>query len=213
MQQISVILADAHFLVRVGLQHLLEKTADIKVVGAANSEAELIERLSDVPADVVILDYDQPHFFSHQTVHLIKEQFPSTGILVISADNEKGSIYEVLEAGVTCFITKSCNENEILQGIRASAKKQRFFCQKVIDYVFERSFAKDTVESDPLPLTNREIEILKLVASGLIAKEIADKLKLSTHTIYTHRKNIMRKLKIGTSTELVLYAVKNGLVE
>lgn len=212
MKPISVIIADSQYLVRVGLQHLLNQTPHIKLLEEARTEEELLEKLTTTNVDVVVIDYNQADSFSRETIKLIRTEYPKTGILIISADNERDSIYKVLESGVSCFITKSCNESEILQGIQAAAKEQRFFCKKVIDYVFERSFAKNPEET-VLPLTNREIEIVQLIASGLIAKEIADKLKLSPHTIYTHRKNIMRKLKLGTASELVLYAVNNGLVK
>ena len=82
-----------------------------------------------------------------------------------------------------------------------------------MDYVFERSFSPAVEDCAPTPLTVREIEIVQLAAKGLIAKEIASQLDLSTHTVYTHRKNIMRKLKINTASELILYAVNNGLVK
>lgn len=207
----SVILADAEFLIRVGLNHILDKQSNVKVLGTVSDEEGLFDLMEDTPAKVVILDYNQSNNLTVESILKLKKDYPETGVLVVSADNEKESIYKVLEAGVTSFLTKSCNEKEILEGIQAAAKKQRYFCKKVMDYVFERSFSDTTEESSPTPLTEREIEVVKLVAKGLIAKEIASELGLSTHTIYTHRKNIMRKLKINTATELVLYAVNNGL--
>ena len=168
--------------------------------------------LENEPADVVIMDYNQPANFTTASVKKIKTNYPDVGILVISADNEKKNIYDVLENGVTSFLTKSCDKKEIIEGVQAAAKKQRYFCKKVMDYVFERSFSTTTEDCTPLPLTQREIEIVQLAAKGLIAKEIAHQLKLSPHTVYTHRKNIMRKLKINTASELILYAVNKGLV-
>ncbi|MEM1123872.1 MAG: response regulator transcription factor [Bacteroidota bacterium] len=212
MPNISVILADADYLVRVGLNHILEKEANIVVKGEVTNEANLSEMMSVDPADVVIMDYNQPGNFSPKSIQSILNKHPYTGILVISADNDKQTVYEVLEYGVTSFLTKSCDAKEIVEGIHAAAKKQRYFCKKVMDYVFERSFSPTAEDCAPLPLTVREIEVVQLTAKGLIAKEIASQLDLSTHTIYTHRKNIMRKLKISTSSELILYAVNNGLL-
>lgn len=211
MSTTSVILADAEYLIRVGLNHILEKQANLEVLGAVKDEEGLFELMDSNPAKVVVLDYNQTNNLTVESIIKLRKYYPETGILVVSADNEKASIYSVLEAGVTSFLTKSCNEKEILEGIQAAAKKQRYFCKKVMDYVFERSFSNTTGEQVPLPLTEREIQVVKLSAKGLIAKEIANELGLSTHTIYTHRKNIMRKLKINTATELVLYAVNNGL--
>lgn len=207
----SIILVDAEYLVRIGLNHILDKQSNLEVLGSVSDAESLFHLMEDRPAKVVILDYNQSNNLTVKSIIKLKKEYPKTGVLVVSADNEKESIYSVLEAGVTSFLTKSCNEKEILEGIQAAAKHQRYFCKKVMDYVFERSFSNTDEESGPTPLTEREIEVVKLVAKGLIAKEIAGELGLSTHTIYTHRKNIMRKLKINTATELVLYAVNNGL--
>lgn len=211
MSTTSVILADAEYLIRVGLNHILGKQSNVEVLGTVWDEEGLFNLMEANPAKVVILDYNQTNNLTVESILKLKKEYPETGVLVVSADNEKESIYSVLEAGVTSFLTKSCNEKEILEGIQAAAKQQRYFCRKVMDYVFERSFSSTDEEDAPTPLTEREIEVVKLVAKGLIAKEIAGELGLSTHTIYTHRKNIMRKLKINTATELVLYAVNNGL--
>jgi len=210
---ISVILADAQYLIRVGLNHILENYEGVQVLGEAADEQNLFTLMQTEMADVIIMDYNQPNNFSIDTIKELKNTYPNTGILVVSADNEKDSIYEVLEAGVTSFLTKSCDEKEIIEGIQAANKKQRYFCKKVMDYVFERSFSPTVEDCAPIPLTVREIEVVQLAAQGLIAKEIASKLDLSTHTVYTHRKNIMRKLKLNTASELILYAVNNGLVK
>jgi DNA-binding NarL/FixJ family response regulator len=99
----------------------------------------------------------------------------------------------------------------VVDAIRATAKGEKFFCTRIVDYLLEKSFAKaDNCEQSPL--TPREIEIVQLVAKALTAKEIAGTLNLSTHTVYTHRKNIMKKLNLSTSTEMVLYAVQNGYI-
>jgi len=213
LQTTSVIIADAEYLVRVGLGHILNNQSNIDFLGAASDEQGLFELMEKAPARVVILDYNQLNDLSVTSILKLRKDYPETGILVVSSDNEKESIYKVLEAGVTSFLTKSCNQKEILDGIQAASKQQRYFCKKVMDYVFERSFSNKEEDCTPTPLTDRELEVVKLVAKGLIAKEIASELSLSTHTVYTHRKNIMRKLKINSATELILYAMNNGLID
>lgn len=212
MQTISIILADAQYLTRLGLRQLFESIATFQVVSEAGNEAELVMQLQRHQPQVVILDYNQPGCFSRQTVEEIKRAAPEVKVLVISEDDEKSAIYEVLERGVSSFLTKTCGEEEIIDAVNATARGQKFFCTKVLDYLLEKSFAKED-NCAPTPLTPREIEIVQLVAKGLIAKEIADVLNLSPHTVYTHRKKIMKKLKLSTSSELVLYAVHNGIVE
>jgi len=210
MQPISIVLADAEFLIRVGLKHLLRDDA-FEIVGEAENEPELLDVLRAKQPKVVILDYNQPQSFAHATVKKIKSASPDTNILIISSDNDKQSIYTVLEDGVNSFLTKHCDEEEIVDAVEATAKGERFFCNTVLEFILEKSFAKEE-QYAPTPLTPRETEIVRLVAKGLIAKEIASKLNLSTHTIYTHRKNIMKKLNLNTASELVLYAVNQGIV-
>jgi DNA-binding NarL/FixJ family response regulator len=214
MHPISIILADRQYLIRTGLKSLFAGKEHLKIVGEASNEAELMDQLRQKPADLVILDHNQPNSFSKETVERLKTDFPNTNILIISADNHKESIYEILEKGINSFLTKSCDGDEIIDAVKAAAKGEKFFCTRVLDYLLEKSFAKEQDGNcSPTPLSPREIEIVQLVAQGLIAKEIADALNLSTHTIYTHRKNIMKKLKLNTASELVIYAVHTGLVK
>ena len=212
MATISIAIADAHHLVRLGLKKLLGEVESFRLVAEARNDEELVAKLKQYRPDVVILDYNQPNYFEINTLSSIKEASPKSNILVISSDNDKRNIYEVLEQGVNSYLTKTCNEEEIIDAVKATAKGEKFFCTKVLDYLLEKSFAKEEENCAPTPLTPRETEIVKLVAKGLLAKEIADVLNLSTHTVYTHRKNIMKKLQLNTSSELVLYAVHNGII-
>ncbi|MCO6493241.1 MAG: response regulator transcription factor [Phaeodactylibacter sp.] len=215
MRPISVILADSQYLVRLGLRHLLRGREQFRVVAEATKEQQLLDQIRAHSPQVVILDYNQPENFSQSTVGTIKRTAPHTNILIISADNNKKNIYDILELGVNSFLTKACEESEIIDAIRATARGEKFFCTKVLDFLLEKTFSKgnDDEFCNATPLTPREVEIVQLIAQGLIAKEIAGRLNLSTHTVYTHRKNIMKKLKFNSASELVLYAVNMGLVE
>ena len=225
MQKTSITLADSQYLIRVGLKHLLSQNGAFEVVSEAEDEEELFEQLQQQQPQVVIIDYDQPESFSRATLDRIRKQWPQVGLLIISDDDVKESIYGVLQLGVNSYLTKSCDEEEIIDAVKATAKSEKFFCTRVLDYLLEKSFSNDDsgqasaatppdeVSCQPTPLSPREIEIVQLIARGLIAKEIASELNLSTHTIYTHRKNIMRKLGLSGASELVLYAVNMGLVK
>lgn len=210
---ISIIIADAQYLTRVGLRHLLATQPHFNICGEAGNEVELLEQLRQHFVRVVILDYDHPDSFSHETILQIKRVSPATNVLVVSDDSDKMSIYQVLENGVHSFLTKSCHEDEIIDAVRATAKDEKFFCTRVLDFLLEKSFGTKVDVCVPTPLTPRQIEIVKLTARGLIAKEIADTLNLSIHTVYTHRKEILKKLELKTSSELVMYALNNGIVE
>ena len=208
----NVLLADAQFLIRFALKELLKKTNTFSVIGEAGNEAELNKIIAETPPDIIVIDYNQPGFFSVQSIKNIKEQHPTIELLVISSDDNKENIYDVINSGVLRFLTKKCDAHEINEAFRAVIRGEKFFCASIFNFIFEMSFSQNNYSSNPLPLSARELEIVQLIAQGLVAKEIGKKLNLSTHTVYTHRKNIMEKLKLRRSSELVLFAVNKGLL-
>ncbi len=207
----AVIIADAHFLTRIGLRQILAEMPNCEVVGEATSEAQLLVKVRNAQPEIVVLDYNQPGRFSTETVEKVRQNSPQSRLIIISGDEDKKTIYQVLESGVNSFLSKQCGEKEILDALEATAKNEKFYCTNVLNHLLEKSFPKEA-DCTPTPLSAREVEIVRLVANGLIAKEIAGQLRLSTHTVYTHRKNIMKKLKLGTTSELVRYALSEGLV-
>ncbi|MBK8501897.1 MAG: response regulator transcription factor [Saprospiraceae bacterium] len=211
--KVRVVVADAQVLCRVGLCQVLKAEEQIEIVGEANNTESLLSLVSEVKPQVVIIDYNQPGYFDARIAGQIKDISPITDILVISSDDRKERIYQVLEDGVNSFLTKQCDEGEIIDAIRATAKGDKFYCHKILDLIIERSFPSKSENCAATPLSPREKEILTLVAKGKIAKEIAAELHISPHTIYTHRKNILRKLKLTSPTEMIVYALEQGLIE
>jgi len=212
LQPISIILADSQYLIRLGLSNLISQQSDFQVVEQSVQEADLLEKVTVHRPQVVILDYHQPDNFSTETIAKVKACSPETNVLIISDDKDKRRIDTVLEKGVNSFLTKCCDDKEIFGAINATAKGEKYFCNNVLNYLLEKSFPKEN-DCSPIPLSPREIEIVKLVAQGKVAKEIAADLHLSPHTVYTHRKNIMKKLNMGSVSELVLHAVNEGWVK
>lgn len=213
MQQTGykVLLADSQFLIRFALRELLKNMDNFSVIGEVKNEIELFETLEEKIPDIIVIDYNQPESFNLETIKSIRKKYQIIEILVISSDDHKENIYEVIHSGVLRFLTKKCDAQEIREAFNAIIKGEKFFCARVFNYIFEKSFSQSLI-SEPLPLSSRELEIVQLIAKGLVAKEISRKLNLSTHTVYTHRKNIMEKLKLRRPSELVLYAVNNGLI-
>lgn len=210
---VRVFLADAHWLTLKGLSDLLEGMDGVSICGTAFNATELIEAIGNMQApDVLILDYAQPGSFSPGIIHDLKHLVPGTKILVISADQNRQTIQRVLQEGIQQFITKTCDEKEVRQALEAAIKGEQFFCNRVLDYISAIE-AHGPVNCLPTPLTARERDIVVLVAEGLLSKEIADRLQLSQHTVNTHRKNILKKLKLGTTGELVRYAIAHGLTQ
>lgn len=210
---IPIVIADAQFLIRKGLKSVLGGHKDFEVVAEVSTEGELMQAIEEKKPNVVIIDYDQPGHFSAGTVEKIKEKDPFAGVMVISSDMTESKIYQVVENGINSFITKQCDDKEIVDAIHATSKKEKFFCHKILEVILQKSFGEEEEACEPIPLSPREIEIVQHIASGRIAKEIASELHLSTHTIYTHRKNIMRKLNLSSPVELVMYAINKGIVD
>lgn len=194
------------------MKTLVSEIEGLEIVSEVNNEKDLMQELISKSPDIVVLDYNHPNHFHPASVSKIKKQLPEARIMVITSDNNKANIYQVLELGVNSFMTKTCDQTEFVDAFKALVKGEKFFCTRILDYLLEKSFSRP----EPIPttpLTPREIEIVRLIAKGLIAKEIGSELNLSTHTIYTHRKKIMRKLNISSSSELVMYALNAGIIE
>lgn len=208
---IKILIADAHYLVRAGLVSLLESEPDFDLIGDVANQEELMEGLAKSDPDVLIMDHKQDGAFSIESLSMVKSTFPSVQVLIISEDSAKDRIYRVLEAGVNSFLTKSCGPDEIVDAVRATAKKEKFYCTKIIDILLEKSFP-NADHCAPTPLSPREVEVVRYIAMGKLTKEIAAELDLSPHTVYTHRKRILRKLELNSASELVRYAIEQGLV-
>jgi DNA-binding NarL/FixJ family response regulator len=210
-KQIDVIIADSQMLIRMGLKHLFQNQSRINVVDEVTSSEELLEAATKFQPDVVIFDYNQPSHFKIEDIPEVKKISPDSQFLIISANNNKEEIFQVLQSGGLSFLTKECDEDEIISAVMATARGDKFLCNKVIDVILEKNVTEDEITCAPTNLTVRELEIVKLTAKGFTAGKVADQLYLSTHTVYTHRKNIMKKLGINSASELIVYAINNGL--
>ena len=211
---VSVLLADAQYLIRMGLKNVIANRNDIEVVAEATTKETVLSELTKHQPNVLIMDYHDSDAFSYEDIAVIRQTAPQTKVLIISSDNDKGTIFKVIEAGVNGFLTKFCDRGEIVSAIYATAKGERFFCNKIVNLLLEKHIRQSDAENcSPASLTVRETEIVQLIAEGITTKEISERLHLSTHTIYTHRRNIMKKLRVNSASELILYAIKTGIVQ
>ncbi|MFK7921947.1 MAG: LuxR C-terminal-related transcriptional regulator [Bacteroidia bacterium] len=213
MKTTNILIADNAFLVREGIKAVVADSKSIHVIGEARNEKELHLNVSQHKPDVVIIDYRAGKAFSTDSVRDLIERSPSTNVLVISSDLERRQVISVLEYGVLGFLLKECDEEEILGAIKAVAAGEKFFCSKVLDILLERTMNPAVADCAPTRLTQREIEVVKQMAEGVPAQEIAERLSLSVHTVYTHRKNIMRKLGASSASEVIRYAFQTALVK
>lgn len=211
MGKTKILIGDSQFLSRQGLEQLVITHDQFKLQGLSETGQELLRQVAAAKPSVVILDY-QSDLFGLELIGKIKVTSPESRILIISADLERDNIFKSIELGANSFVTKNCSRQEIVNAIIATAKDERFFCNTILEVFVERPKDKTKVELTT-NLTEREIEILQLIGKGHSTKELADLLHLSQHTIYTHRKNMMKKLGVKSSTDMILSAVNLGLIK
>lgn len=209
---ISVVIAENHCLVRRGLLAILDKLESINIIGEVSNDVELSTLLTLQIPNIIIIDYLQQNHFSLETIEIINKEYPTIKFLVITTDTFRDNILKVIELGAISLLTKECDEEEIINSLNSTIKGEKFICHKIIDIILNKPKNYLDADCQPINLSNREIEIIQQNALGLTAKEIGEKLFISTHTVYTHKKNIMKKLHINSSSELILFALKNGII-
>jgi two-component system, NarL family, invasion response regulator UvrY len=209
----KILLADHQPLTSAGLISILNEKDDLTVVDQVASPQQLGDLLERHKPDLLIVDYNTPGYITKADLVEVKEHFPETNVLIMSSDNDKSSILQVLQSGAIGYLTKECSREEILMAVYAVARGEKFFCHKVLNIIMEKHFSPEPVEVVPGILTVRETEILKLLASGYSTQKVADELYLSPHTVHTHRKSIIKKLGIKSPTEFVIHALDFGLIK
>lgn len=211
-KMINALIADKQPLSVAGLTSFLTDKQDINVVGHVKRGEDLITMVEKFEPTLLIADYNFPGYIDLDDIRNAMASSSKTNVLILSSDNNKASILDVLQLGVKGYITKECSLEEVGMAIQSTARGEKFFCQKILDIIMEKRFSVET-PSEPTSLTSRETEILKLIANGHSTQVIADSLFLSPHTVQTHRKSIIKKLNIKSPTEFVIYAMDLGLLK
>jgi DNA-binding NarL/FixJ family response regulator len=205
---IRVGLANGHFLVRNGLSTLLSSHPVFMQIFAVSNEAELLQAILHLKADVLILDaYSQG--FSANTLRLLKQSGISIPVLHITNAPDRQAISDCMRAGINNHILANCDEQEIEEALLATVAGRHFLCGRIAEILNGK---QGISTCNGVVLTEREREIIAMIAEGFSNKEIADKLFLSTHTVNTHRKNIMNKLEVNNTAGLVMYAVREQIL-
>ena len=215
-KMIRILVADNSVLVREGLKSLLRDMPVFSIEEVAESTG-LLNAIKKYKPQVLVID---PISFGINTKQIadLKKQFENLNILAITNMLPKEEISTFLNSGVTGYLLKDCDKQEICEAIESTRNGDRFLCGKIVDVLMSEAEIKITtayvkkVSCDGLAVSEREIEIIKHIAFGLSNKQIADKLCLSLHTINTHRKNIMQKLHVNNTAGIVMFAVKNNLL-
>lgn len=214
MEQIKITIADSNFLSRKGLAILMEEHSDFMLLAEASSHEELIDQSRLHLPDLIIIDYTSANFRLDGISQILKK-YPKAKILAITELQSNELIAKGFKLGINSCLLKECEQDEIVEAVYKTAQGEKFMCGKIANAILnEKSLITDTTEysCEGMNISVREMEIITLIAEGYSNKEVADKLFLSTHTVTTHRKNIMNKLGVNNTAGLVLFAVRENLV-
>ncbi|HEY5142931.1 MAG TPA: response regulator transcription factor [Solirubrobacteraceae bacterium] len=207
-----VLIADDHGIVRGGLKLLLERQADIEVVGEAADGAEAVERALALRPDLAILDVSMPLLTGIQATHEIKRHAPEVDVLVLSMHDDERYVFEALKAGASGYVLKREADQDLVDAVRSVARGEPFLTNAATETLV-REWMADEATGPREPLSQREQEVLKLIAEAHTNRVIGEILHLSEKTVESHRGNILRKLGMRDRVELVRYAIRRGLVE
>jgi len=211
-----LIIADSNEIVRIGLRTVLASEANVEIVGEARSSAELFDLVKSFGTDLVLIDYTSAGF-SIDIIPQVLQKFPSVQIVAITPEQSAQTLVNALRSGVKSYVKKDCDSSEIILSVKETWRGNKFFCGQILETIRDASIDVNDIDFDsfscePVTLSERELEIITLIAEGLTNNQIADGLCLSNHTINTHRKNIMAKLGVKNTAGIVMYAVKTNLV-
>ncbi|MCC6371889.1 MAG: response regulator transcription factor [Bacteroidia bacterium] len=207
---IRILIADDHQMFIDGLRSLLERDKNILITGEANNGLQVMECIQKLKPDLVLLDINMPELNGINTTALIRKKYPDVKILILTMYKTKGFINGLIRAGASGYILKNTGNAELMEAINTVAGGGTFFSKDVAETLTEKH-TKYTPLEDAV-LSKREIEIIREMAKGLTTKQIAERLFISSYTIETHRKNILHKLQLTNTAEVILYASQSGLI-
>ncbi len=213
---VTAIIADSNELIREGLKAIIAREKGIKLLAECSDREHLLSEITKQQPNVVVIDFSSPGF-SVDVIMEIKRVYPDIELVAITFLPTGQAIINAIKAGITSYVKKDCDIAEIVDSIYETAKGNKFFCGSILETIKNESIDIKKAEYKslacvPVAITERELEIITLIAEGFTNAEIAEKLFLSTHTVNTHRKNIMSKLGVTNTAGIVMYAVKCNLV-
>jgi two-component system response regulator NreC len=212
---IRILLADDHTVMRSGLRLLLERQPNLVVVGEAADGRQAVELAASEKPDVVVMDIAMPHLNGVEAARQIVKSAPLIAVVILSMHSDESYVIRSLKAGARAYLLKDSAESDLISAIHAITEGKSFFSplvRRILKEDYMHQLAEMGAEDTYELLTTREREVLQLVAEGKSNKEVANLLNLSLYTVETHRTHILQKLNIHSVPELILYAVRKGII-
>lgn len=210
---ISVMIADDHSLIREGLKNLLELDGDIKVIAEAEDGVDCLHKLETFNPDVLLLDINMPNMNGLEVLENMKTQKMNIKVLVLTVHNEVEYLMKAIDIGVNGYILKDSESVELKKAIFAVNSGETYIQPSLIPSLNSKMVEKNRDDEKIRCLTNRELEVLKLLSFGMFNKEIAEKLSISERTVKNHVSNIFKKLDATDRTQAAVFAIRNNLIE
>ncbi len=204
---IKLILADDHKLFREGVRSILESSEDFGIVDEVADGRALIKSLQKNDTDIIILDISMPGLSGIEATRMIRKEYPCLKILILSMHSEESFVRSAIEAGASGYLPKEIDHNELIEAIHVIHEGGNYYSKDISNLLINSYLNKEKQN-----LTPREKEIVALVCDGLTNKEVADRLSISVRTVDCHKNNILQKLGLRSSVDLVKYAIRNQLI-
>ena len=210
-ETIRIFIADDHAIVREGLRALLATEPDLELVGEASDGIQAVSKVHALKPDVILLDMVMPRMDGLEAIVEIKKSWPEAKIIVLTSFSDDEKVFSAIRSGALGYLLKESSPQDLLQAIHSVARGEGFLSPTIASKVMREINQPPKLPPTKDPLTEREVEILQLVAKGLTNDEIAEKLVVSERTVRTHVSNILAKLQLANRTQAALYALKEGL--
>lgn len=214
MAKIRILLAEDHTIVRKGIRLLLDREPSFEVVGEAENGREAVEMAEQLRPDIILMDHTMPLLNGLEALRQIKKRLPEIRVIILTMHTNEEYIFQFLQAGAAGYLVKQTAPTDLVEAIRAVHGGQSFLSPAISRTVIEEyvRHAAPTKTDSLATLTEREREVLQLLAEGYSANEIAAQLHISVKTVGVHRMNIMQKLEINSMTELIKFALRKGII-
>ncbi|MEP0368822.1 MAG: response regulator transcription factor [Cyclobacteriaceae bacterium] len=209
---IKLLLVDDHELFLEGIISLIEGEEFVQIMGTAANGKLALEAIRQEQPDVLITDLSMPVMGGIELVKTVKEEFPDIKILVLTMHNDRPTISEIMMAEAEGYVLKNTDREELIKAVKKVSDGGTFYCNEVTEVLLERLMEQKRKEEIKISLTEREQEVLKLIAEEMSSEEIANQLFISRRTVETHRKNMLKKTEVNTVIGLLKYGVRYGLI-